>query len=478
LRKTIISHTLLVFIFSFQSIFSQTFPDEDWERNPYVEFSGWDTAKLNALRAYVVDSTATTGMMLIHDGKVILEYGNLTENSYIASCRKSILAMLYGKYVEDGTIDLDMSLNELDVDEIELLLKNEKETTIKDIISSRSGVFLPASNPGDLQNLAPERGSVEPGEFWLYSNWDFNMVGHIFEKETKSNIYNEIESQLALPLGMQDWDRALQQKDGDITVSNIMAYHMWFSTRDMARMGLLMLNKGKWKNAQLISKEWVKEITAPKTSFAEINNIAPFFKENGAWFSYGYMWWLWEKPNNDMLEGAYTASGAIGQNITVFPKMNTVLVIKTNDVFERQKGDHNYIIDELSKSYNPESAIKLLGLVEHLQNDDITQFVKKFDTFKQVNTTVDYKTVLNQLGYYYLGLEEFDNAIEIFKFNIEQHPDLWNLYDSLGEGYFLAGEYQNALKSYGQALDLNTKNQYNYNVRHAHTIKRIELKLQ
>ncbi|HTE00588.1 MAG TPA: hypothetical protein VK668_14945 [Mucilaginibacter sp.] len=43
-------------------------------------------------------------MMIIRNGKVVYHFGNLAENSYIASCRKSLLALLYGKYVLNGTI--------------------------------------------------------------------------------------------------------------------------------------------------------------------------------------------------------------------------------------------------------------------------------------------------------------------------------------------------------------------------------------
>jgi CubicO group peptidase (beta-lactamase class C family) len=46
-----------------------------------------------------------------------------------------------------------------------------------------SGVFLKGSNGGDLIEFAPGRGSVAPGEYWLYSNWDFNVSGYIFEKQ-------------------------------------------------------------------------------------------------------------------------------------------------------------------------------------------------------------------------------------------------------------------------------------------------------
>jgi len=476
MKKAILLFFVLT-VSSFAKSFSQNFPDTEWEKNEYPELSGWDKEKLGAIREYVVDSTATTGMLLIHNGKIVFEYGDLTENSYIASCRKSILAMLYGKHVKNGTIDLDISLEDLRIPETELLTGIEKKATIKDIISSRSGVFLPAANGGDLQNLAPERGSVNPGEFWLYNNWDFNMAGYIFEKETGKNIYDDIQTQFAIPLQMQDWNRSLQEKGENPVVTEISAYHMWFSTRDMARLGLLMLNNGKWNDTQVIEKDWVSEMTTPKTSFEEIDKIAPFYREGGALYSYGYMWWLWEDPDNNMLKGAYSAQGAWGQNITVFPEMKTVLVIKTNDLYERRKGSHNRIIYDLTKSYDQESAKPFEDLFNSLNGNDISKIFTAVTALNKKKLSADLQDILNKKGYDYLSSKDFERALRLFEFNVAQYPNAWNLYDSLGEGYFISGDFENALKNYRKAIELNTQNQYNFNDRTKHIIKRIEVML-
>ena len=61
---------------------------------------------------------------------------------------------------------------------------------------------------------------------------------------------------------MQDWDRSRQQKSGDAARSQYMAYHMWYSTRDMARIGLLMLREGQWAGKPLVSREWTRRISS------------------------------------------------------------------------------------------------------------------------------------------------------------------------------------------------------------------------
>ncbi|BDD06497.1 hypothetical protein [Aureibacter tunicatorum] len=93
----------LIFLHAERS-YSQNVPARNWEKVQFPVFHGWDQGKLSEIQSYVIDSTTITGMMIVKEGKVIFDYGNISENSYIASCRKSIMAMLYGKYVADGTI--------------------------------------------------------------------------------------------------------------------------------------------------------------------------------------------------------------------------------------------------------------------------------------------------------------------------------------------------------------------------------------
>lgn len=314
---------------------AQVFPTENWQYSEVLADAGWAEADLSAFSRYLRDSTVITGLMIVHKGKVVFDYGDIEENSYIASCRKSILAMLFGKYVENGTIDLDNTLEELNIDDVTALLPLEKTATIKDLISARSGVYLSGSNGGDFRRFAPERGTIAPGTHWLYSNWDFNTAGYIYEQETGRDIYDELESQLALPLQMEDWDKSLQRKVGDYSVSKFPAYHMWFSTRDMARIGLLMLRQGKWGEKQLIPQKWVEEMTKQRTSYLEAQKSVPLLKEDGMDLGYGYMWWLVENTSDYRLKNAYSAQGAMGQNITVYPEIDVVLAFKTKSDYRR-----------------------------------------------------------------------------------------------------------------------------------------------
>lgn len=235
--------------------------------------------------------------------------------------------MLYGPFVRSGKIKLNTTLEQLNLNDVGGLLPIEKRATIKDVLTARSGVYHAASNAGDASDAAPERGSVRPGSYFLYNNWDFNVAGYILEKETGLNIYDIVDSILAKPLMLQDWDKNIQRKMGDSTRSIYKAYHLWFSTRDMARIGYLMLRKGDWQRMAILSHDWVKLITTPVTTYSEtVKNRSDYFD-----LSYGYFWWIWDSHiKNKFYLGAYTASGAFGQFITIFPALDLVIAHKTN----------------------------------------------------------------------------------------------------------------------------------------------------
>ena len=310
------------------------FPGETWDvvRGSELAGYGWDAETLQRASAFLRDSANSTGVVVAHKGRVVFTFGDVEELSYLASVRKSILAMLYGHWVENGVIDLDATLEDLGVDDIGGLLPIERRATVDHLVTARSGVYHPASNSGDNLADAPPRGSQQPGTYMLYSNWDFNAAGAVFEQLTGRNIYDEAQAQLAIPLGFEDWDRSAQRKSGDLTVSQNPAYHFWLSTRDMARIGHLMLNEGAWDGEQVISSEWARRIVSVVTPLEEMN---PPRRRDG-YFGYGYMWWVFDGPRvGGPFAGAYTGRGAVGQWISVFPALDLVIAHKTKSAYGR-----------------------------------------------------------------------------------------------------------------------------------------------
>ena len=313
------------------SVSAVVYPGRSWERIGSPEQAGFSSARLAEV-ARRADSLGTTGMMVIVGGRVLMEHGDVQEISYLASVRKSILSMLYGNYVANGTVRLDKTLAEMGIDDRLGLTDAEKQATIEDLLSARSGIYHPASNSGDDLASAPPRGSQPHGTYMLYSNWDFNAVGTIFAQETGRAIYDALETDLARPIGMQDFDRDRHRLSGDTTRSRHLAYHIHLSTRDMARIGYLMLREGSWNGRQLVPREWVKRSTRAITPVAEMNPE----RRRADRFGYGYLWWVWDGPAaTGAFEGAYSGIGAGGQYITVIPKLDMVVAHKTN--FQRTR---------------------------------------------------------------------------------------------------------------------------------------------
>src|SRR5262249_12046131 len=125
----------------------EAIPGKEWERIGKPESVGYSSARLKALRGWL-QSLDTTAMMVSVGGRSLLEYGDLTHQSYLASVRKSVLAILYGKYVENGKIHLDKTLRELEFNDVDGLSPRELEATVEHLITARSGVYHLASNPG------------------------------------------------------------------------------------------------------------------------------------------------------------------------------------------------------------------------------------------------------------------------------------------------------------------------------------------
>jgi len=199
------------------------FPTESW----IIDRTNQQSPNaFHRLLPFIVNKMNTTGLVVVRSGSVIYTYGDTTEATYIASCRKSVLAMLYGKYVEKGIVDLDMTIEELGIDDVQGLSAAEKKATIRNLISAKSGVYHCASNGGDHSADAPERGSKKPGEYYLYNNWDFNVAGTIFEKLTGKTIFESLQTDLAIPIGMEDFKIEKQKKTGNKNKSKHLAYHM------------------------------------------------------------------------------------------------------------------------------------------------------------------------------------------------------------------------------------------------------------
>ena len=290
-------------------------PGADWQRGSPKD-AGFRSDGFEALEMQLV-TLPTTAFMVVTGGRVVYSYGDLAQACYLASARKSVLSMLYGTYVANGAIKLDKTMAELGIDEPDGLLPIEKIAKVRDLLIASSGVYHPAGSPGDDPN-SPSRGSKEPGRFFHYNNWDFNVLGAIFEKAAGKTVFAALNEELAKPLQFQDFQVSRQRMMGFESRSRFLAYHLFLSARDMARLGLVMMRGGEWNGQQVVPAGWVKESTTARVPGSAVGR--------GGELGYGYLWWIPETRKTAPWAGSYMASGQFGQFILVLPAIDTVIV--------------------------------------------------------------------------------------------------------------------------------------------------------
>jgi CubicO group peptidase (beta-lactamase class C family) len=288
----------------------------------------------------VLDALPTTCLLVIKDGRTVYEYGDPAEVGYLASARKGILSLLYGRPVTDGVIKLESTLEDLGIDDVQGLLPRERQATVHDLLTGRSGVFHPAASPTDVEALLPERGTVEPGTEFHYTAWDANVLETIYEQQTGRRLFDALAEDLAGPLGFQDFDPARQRLLGRPEISRHLAHHLFLSARDLARIGLLVLERGR----DLVPEQWLTRSMTP-------------YSEN-----YGYHWWLRRLPQGQ----AFMSIGNFGQFLLGVPARNLVVVHRVA------------IPDELAIARNAGTDVAIEG-VSHRQFAHIAQLILRSD---------------------------------------------------------------------------------------------------
>jgi hypothetical protein len=270
--------------------------------------------------------------MVVFRGRVILACGDVSRKFEAHSVRKSLVSGLYGTALARGEIDLDSTLANFAIDEQTPLTSAERSVTIRQVISARSGIYLPAAYGASQEKGRPARGSHAPGSHWFYNNWDFNIAGVVYERATGEDLYESFDRRLAKPLGMEDWNPADGFRVYEPTKSRHPAHTFRISTRDLARFGQLYLQEGRWGARQIVPADWVKESTRPHT-------------DDGDGTGYGYMWWTYQAGSSFTARHPflgkntfYRGLGTGEQGLWVIPQEELVIV-------HRADTDHNRTID-------------------------------------------------------------------------------------------------------------------------------------
>jgi hypothetical protein len=334
----------------FGAIASAQNPGEHWMRFKTPEQAGWSSEQLDR----VCRNSNANSIVLLHKGKMVYTYGDYCRRIKCHSMRKTFLSALYGLYIHRGLIDTAATIGSLGITDMTPLTTSEKEARVSDLLTARSGIYLPSGQETvDMAKSRPPRGSHPHGTFWYYNNWDFNALGTIFRKQTHDDIFEAFKKGIADPLHMEDF----RLMDGVYDVDSLHASHPGYvfkmSARDGARFGELFLQNGRWDAEQVIPQEWIEQSTATHTATTTPG------------LSYGYLWWIAEDFQGLKM---YYASGVNGQRICVIPSSEIVVVVNVDTYRGKYIRDVDSLIARVAVVSRTEKTIsnpEFVPLEEH-----------------------------------------------------------------------------------------------------------------
>ena len=280
---------------------------------------GWSSQKLDSIMPYVEES-GYAAIMVAYDGKVFYSWGDVARNFRIHSIRKPLESALYGIHMDRGEINLDETLLQLGIDDIPpSLTGDEKQATVRELIQARSGVYHEAAAEDvSMIELRPPRGSHPPGTFYYYNNWDFNVVTSIFEQKTGIDSLEAFKSEIADPIGMEDFSLENCYYSYESEKSQFPATQIRMSARDLLRFGVLYQKDGKWLDQQIVPSWWIEESTATYSVVDDDSGIG-----------YGYMWRTIPEgsPIAQMVgSSGFYHTGVGVQVVIVLPELKLVIV--------------------------------------------------------------------------------------------------------------------------------------------------------
>lgn len=321
-----------------KTIGQNQYPSSDWEKAKSPETLGWSSSKLEIAKEYS-KKIGSSAVMIIKNGVILDSWGEISTNFQAHSMRKSLLTSMFGIHVYNGDINLDMTLEQLGIDDNDPLTNEEKQATVKQILESRSGVYLPGlALAGAFE--APPRGSYLPGSNFYYNNWDYNVLGTIFEQRTHTKIFEEFKKQIAEPIHMKDFRIEDCYYSYGSHTDNVNTRHPEYntriSTRDLARFGLLILRRGLWEKQQVIPSEWIDALVKPVSHFTDnssfglatwrIYSKGRHLSDNGWKLPYDVYW-----TSGASSHKLYIVSS---EDLIVVHRANTDLPIRTPSHFE------------------------------------------------------------------------------------------------------------------------------------------------
>ena len=262
-----------------------------------------------------LDASKDTEMhhfMALRHGKVICEcnfapYPKGMWHITHSMC-KSITGMAIGMLIEEEKLKLDENIYDIFSDHINAFSKIFRPViTVENLLTMTSGVTFNESGivSGNdwLGSFLNASVNGKPGTEFQYNSLNTYVLSAIVTKRTGETLTEYLTPRLFGPLGITKYYWETCPKG--ITKGG---WGLFLCAEDMAKLGQLYLQKGKWNGQQLVSEYWI-----------EISTARHLKTQNGT-YGYGYQLWMEQRP------GSFEYNGMLGQNVIIYPDMDMVLV--------------------------------------------------------------------------------------------------------------------------------------------------------
>jgi CubicO group peptidase (beta-lactamase class C family)/predicted glycoside hydrolase/deacetylase ChbG (UPF0249 family) len=271
-------------------------------------------------------------LMIVRNGKVVAErwFGQHAADKphVLFSVSKTFTATAIGFAVSEGKLKVTDKVMDFFPDKMpEVISDNLKALEVRHLLTMASGHDTEPRierEGGDrsadwLQAFFAAPFEHAPGTFFVYNSMATYTLSAIVQKVTGEKVIDYLYPRLFRPLGIVGavWDESPQG-------INTGGWGLSVKTEDMAKLGLLILQKGLWNGKRLLPEAWFDEATRshieslPAGTRRENLKMKP---QDSDWLQ-GYGYQMWRSRHQ-----SFRADGAQGQYILVLPEKNAVIAI-------------------------------------------------------------------------------------------------------------------------------------------------------
>ena len=289
-----------------------------------------DEAMAAYLQAVTDHSEELHGIMVVQHGKVLEEKQLAPDTAHVLhSVSKTFTSTAVGFAISEGLLSLDDKIVDIFPESVpENASDTLKRVSIRNLLTMNSGhgkdpTGAVRGNDGDwVRGFMEWPIEYEPGTCYCYNSLGTYVLSAAVQKVSGQKIVDYLDTRLWKPLGIEKphWD----ESPAGI---NTGGWGLYLHTESLAKMGLCILNGGKYNGKQVIPADWVKEMTANQVPSCPAGLNGVTVRDSGMdpvtsdWLQ-GYGYQMWRCRHN-----AVRADGAWGQYIIIMPEQDAVVAV-------------------------------------------------------------------------------------------------------------------------------------------------------